>query len=176
MMKRNKSAICGLILGLAALTAIGDAQALDIDAPADAAETMVKMRCSLDPAEHVIAWWKGTVFALEPGKTVAPLLGFEGYNICRGEKLDDGTWRLVTREVTFYRDLKTGEILDEWDNPLSGKRNKVVDVANDPVNNVVNPPGRPAMALPWLRKAARGQLSSTPQHTTTRLPALGVAA
>jgi len=138
---------------LAAMAVVAPVQALDIDSPADAAEAMMKMRCSLDPKEEVIAWWKGTLFQQEPGPGKAPvaLMGFEGYNICRGEKLADGTWRLLSRELTFYRDLKTGKILQTWDNPISGERNTVVDVANDPVNTVLNPPGRPAMALPWLK-------------------------
>lgn len=137
---------------LAVMAMAAPATALDIDSPANAAEALMKMRCSLDPKEEVIAWWKGTLFQqdVDPGKAPVALMGFEGYNICRGEKLEDGTWRLLSRELTFYRDLKTGEILKTWDNPMSGERNTVVDVANDPVNTVLNPPGRPAMALPWV--------------------------
>ena len=129
------------------------ASALDINSAEDAAEVMMKMRCSLDPKQDVIAWWKGTLFQQEPGPGKAPvaLMGFEGYNICRSEKLEDGTWRMLSRELTFYRDLKTGKILETWDNPISGERNTVVDVANDPVNHVQNPPGRPQMSLPWVK-------------------------
>jgi hypothetical protein len=129
------------------------ASALDINSAEDAAEVMMKMRCSLDPKQDVIAWWKGTLFQQEPGPGKAPvaLMGFEGYNICRSEKLEDGTWRMLSRELTFYRDLKTGKILETWDNPISGERNTVVDVANDPVNHVQNPPGRPQMPLPWVK-------------------------
>ena len=72
------------------------ASALDINSAEDAAEVMMKMRCSLDPKQDVIAWWKGTLFQQEPGPGKAPvaLMGFEGYNICRSEKLEDGTWRM----------------------------------------------------------------------------------
>lgn len=119
---------------------------LDLESPAGSTAALVKMRCSLDPAEDVILWWSGTMFSQLPDKAPAPILGFEGYNICRAEKQDDGIWRMYTRELTFYRDLKTGEILDHWDNPISGERNQVLHVANDPVNQVLNPPGRPALA------------------------------
>lgn len=107
---------------------------------------MVKMRCSLDPQEDKILWWKGTIFAQEPGKKTYPLMAFEGYNICRAEKQEDGTWRLLTRELSFYRDLETGKILEQWKNPISGESNEVMAVANDPVNMVMSP----AMKLPWL--------------------------
>ena len=135
------------------LAATLPAAALDIDSPGDSAETMMKMRCSLDPKQDVIAWWKGTIFQQDPdpGKAPVALMGFEGYNICRSEKLADGTWRMLSRELGFYRDLKTGKILETWDNPISGERNTVIDVANDPVNQVHNPPGRPQMALPWVK-------------------------
>jgi len=135
-----------LALGIMVLPA----HALDLHSAQDAAESMVKLRCSLDTGKDVVSWWKGTLFGQEPGKAPAALMGFEGYNICRAEYLDDGTWRMRTRELVFYRDLDSGEILDVWDNPMTGARNTVLAIANDPVNQVFNPPGRPARALPWV--------------------------
>ncbi|MEO5962131.1 MAG: DUF1838 family protein [Thermomonas sp.] len=124
--------------------------ALDLKTDAGSIEAMVKMRCSLDQKDDVILWWDGTVFAQMPQKKPVALMGFEGYNICRAEKQADGVWRLLTRELTFYRDLKTGKIIDQWDNPYTSARNDVLHVANDPVNNVLNPPGRPSV-MPWVQ-------------------------
>lgn len=125
------------------------APALDLTTEAGNVEALVKMRCSLDQTEDVILWWSGTVFAQLPEKAPSPLLGFEGYNICRTEKQHDGVWRMLTRELTFYRDLKTGEIIDQWDNSFTGEHNAVLHVANDPVNQILNPPGRPSI-MPWV--------------------------
>lgn len=136
------------LLATAAIALSAQANALDLRSGAGSTEALVKMRCSLDPDEDVLLWWEGTLFAQEPDKKAAPLLGFEGYNICRAEKLDDGTWRLVTRELTFYRDLATGQIIDSWDNPFNGQTVEVVHVANDPVNTVLNAPGR-EVPMPW---------------------------
>lgn len=146
------------LLAASAMALSAQVQALDLSTAAGRTEALVKMRCSLDPAEHVLLWWEGTLFAQEPGKKAQPLLGFEGYNICRSEKLEDGTWRLVTRELTFYRDLATGQIVDHWDNPFTGERNEVLHVANDPVNTVLNAPGRD-IPLPFAR--AGGQVMLT---------------
>lgn len=137
------------VLLAAAIALSPQARALDLQSEAGSLEALVKLRCSLDPKQEEILWWAGTLFAQEPGKKAAPLLGFEGYNICRAEKQPDGVWRLYTRELTFYRDLETGRIIDSWDNPLSGELNEVVQVANDPVNTVLNAPGRP-LHLPWV--------------------------
>jgi hypothetical protein len=41
---------------------------------------------------------------------------------------------MVSRELLFYQDPKTGEILDTWDNPWTGDTVEVLHVANDPVN------------------------------------------
>ena len=43
-------------------------------------------------------------------------------------------FRMVSRELLFYQDPKTGEILDTWDNPWTGDTVEVLHVANDPVN------------------------------------------
>ena len=137
------------LLATAAIALSSNAQALDLASQQGSTEALVKMRCSLDPAEHVLLWWEGTLFAQEPEKKAYPLMGFEGYNICRSEKLADGTWRLVTRELTFYRDLATGKIIEQWDNPINGQTVDVVHVANDPVNTVLNSPQHP-VAMPWV--------------------------
>lgn len=131
------------------------APALDLDSPQASLQAMVKMRCSLDPTQEAILWWKGTIFAEQPGQKSEPLLGFEGYNICRTEKQADGTWRLYTREIAFYRDLKTGAILDRWSNPLSGKVDTVVPVENDPVNQVLSSRWK----LPWIVQGDRAMLA-----------------
>lgn len=137
------------LLASAAIALSAQAGALDLRSEPGSTQALVKLRCSLDPAEHVLLWWQGTLFAQEPDSKAAPLMGFEGYNICRAEQLADGSWRLVTRELTFYRDLESGQIIDQWDNPLSGERVDVVHVANDPVNTVLNTPGRP-LPMPWV--------------------------
>ena len=76
----------------------------------------------------------------------------------------DDSYQRLCRELVFYRDLKTGQLLDQWDNPYSGERVRVVDIANDPFNfriseffpdppsygglNTAKPPKRPLL-LEW---------------------------
>lgn len=142
---------------LAALTVAPVAAA---DAPADVGqrglEDLVKLRCSTDPGDEVIVWWTGVLYGLQEQQAPKPLLGFEGYNICRSQEQADGSWQLLTRELTFYRDLVTGEIVDDWDNPYSQSSNSVVHVANDPVNTAFRA-GGPSM--PWLESGNTTMLS-----------------
>lgn len=144
-----------------AVAAVQPATALDLGKAEDNLTALAKMRCSLDPAEHVVTWWKGTIFAQLPGKAPGAIMGFEGYNICRMEPMEDGAWRFISRELSFYRDLKSGAIIDAWDNPFNGKRVDVVHVANDPVNSVFGTTRRDGSPniLPW--ESAGGDLMMT---------------
>lgn len=135
-------------LAVALMSAGAAAAAGDAGPPAERGlDDLVKLRCSTDAKDEVVLWWTGTLFGLQEQKAPRPLLGFEGYNICRAERQADGSWRLLTRELTFYRDLRTGRIIDEWQNPYTQATNRVVHVANDPVNNTFRPGGHPT---PWL--------------------------
>ncbi len=46
-------------------------------------------------------------------------------------------YRRIQREVIYYYDLDSGEVLDEMVNPYTGETVKVVHVANDPFNRVL---------------------------------------
>lgn len=70
--------------------------------------------------------------ALAHGKE---LFGIEGYNIRKLYRVPNtNDVLLLTREIVFYTDPATGEILREWTNPLDGKTRPVVPIANDHVN------------------------------------------
>jgi hypothetical protein len=144
-----------------ALAAALPAAALDLTRAEDNLTALAKMRCSLDPADHVVTWWKGTIFAQFQGKAPSAIMGFEGYNICRMEPMEDGSWRFISRELSFYRDLKTGALIDTWDNPFNGKAVDVIHVANDPVNSVFSAKRRDGSPniLPW--EGAGGDLMMT---------------
>lgn len=145
--------LAGLLMCLAISAA---AQTLDLDDPADALEAYAKMRCSLD-SETSIAWWYGTLFADQPGSAPQALMKFEGFNACRIVKLEDGGYRLLTREVMYYKDLETGKILEKWDNPFTEQTVEVVPVANDPVNGTMGL-GEDADYQNWPWRRVEGEL------------------
>jgi hypothetical protein len=91
----------------------------------------------------------GVVAGVRPGEAVRPLVGFEVFSTIRVLRQPDGSYQRMTKEAIFYTDPKTGEILDEWDNPYTGERVKVVDVHNDPYNWIISeyvqPPALPGV-------------------------------
>jgi hypothetical protein len=97
-----------------------------------------KIQCSLEDAKPIVYWWQGHAFSRVPGERDRRLFAVEGMNIRQCGTVEDperGTgFRLVSREILFYKDPASGQMLREWDNPWTGKTVKVLHVANDPVN------------------------------------------
>jgi len=104
---------------------------------ADTNGTQVFGRCS------------GIVCGVRPAEAVRPLFRFEVFSTIRVLRQSDGSYQRMTKETILYADPATGAMLDEWDNPYTGERVKVVDVANDPYNwiiaSTVQPPAMPGL-------------------------------
>ncbi len=79
-------------------------------------------------------YYKGWLFAVRPDKKVETIMGFEGFSSCRMIEQEDGSYRRLNREVGYYTDLKTGEIIEEWYNPYIDETVQIVPIANDPYN------------------------------------------
>ena len=148
-MCKLKSIIAATLVAAAGLSSVAfDSAAYDVTKPENSGEAFVRMRGDTSGAD-VIADWHTTVFIVEPGKRAVAVMRLDGFNVGRASKNADGSYQWLSREVAYYRDLKTGKILDKWENPLTGKINDVIQVINDPVNSVF---GRPGGSLPWRVK------------------------
>ncbi len=78
---------------------------------------------------------KGYVYSFIDGVRPERLLGLEGFNVRRRiETSEKDGFFVATRELLFYTDPKSGQVIEEWENPFTGKRNEVFHIANDPVN------------------------------------------
>ncbi|TXS92010.1 DUF1838 domain-containing protein [Parahaliea maris] len=102
-------------------------------------DAWARLMSNLDIGKQKFGWFSGTVNGVRDGEAVKPLFGFEGFSFARLVDKGDGVYQKLLREVGFYTDLKTGEVLEHWDNPYTGERVKVVPVANDPFNHEIGP-------------------------------------
>ncbi len=109
------------------------ASTLDLSKPEDNLAAFVKVRGSTNESEEIFFYAAGTIYSFIPGERDVPLMGFEMYNVGKMKKVEGG-YHLLTREVGFYKDLKTGQILEQWYNPWIKDTCEVVQVWNDPVN------------------------------------------
>jgi hypothetical protein len=99
--------------------------------------------------QQVFGHCTGVVTGVRPGEAVRVLFRFEVFSTIRVLRQSDGSYQRMTKEAIFYTDPATGAVLDEWDNPYTGERVKVVDVHNDPYNwiiaSTVQPPAMPGI-------------------------------
>ena len=125
---------------------------IDLGTPEGANLAARKMQCSIVDGEASIYWFHGESFSHVPGERDRKLFNVEGMNIRACATINDakrGTgWRLVSRELLFYTDPKTGELLHKWTNPWTGAEVTVIQTANDPVNQrpmfAIGADGKPA--------------------------------
>ena len=68
-----------------------------------------------------------------PGEGNRLLFRSYGIGASHVERVENG-WRFYHREVMYYLDPQTGEILQDWVNPYTGKRVEVMHILNDPVH------------------------------------------
>lgn len=107
---------------------------LDLDKAEDNLKAFIKVRGSLNEDEEVIYYANGTIYGFVNGERDKPLMGYEMYNIGRNIKTGPHEYQLLTNEVLLYTDLKTGEVLDTYQNPYTEEEVDVLHVWNSPVN------------------------------------------
>lgn len=114
------------------------ARGIDIGTPEGAVAAFRKIQCSTEDGRPTVYYWKGETYSRVPGEPDRLLFRFQGMNVRQCATVRDavrGTgFRQVSRELLFYEDPASGQIVDEWRNPWSGETVKVLHVANDPVN------------------------------------------
>lgn len=115
------------------------ADELDPSNADDAFRMSTKMFCSLETEDPTVYYWEGTVYSLIRGEKDRHLFDVIAMNTRQCEAFEDPVRgvgsRSVSREVMFYLDPETGEILRQWNNPWTGETVEVLHVANDPVNS-----------------------------------------
>lgn len=131
-----------ILAGMMALALAGTAHAqgrqLSFDSPADSIAMFRKIQCDTRDNQPTVYHWSGRVWSRVQGEPDRHLWNVEGMNIRQCVRAGDvkrgeGV-RMVSRELMFYLDPKTGEVIDTWENPWTGKTNRVFHVQNDPVN------------------------------------------
>lgn len=131
------------IVALSTLSSYSQAEQskkLDLSDSVDSYKAMLRVVGNLD-GSAVFKDWDATIMMVLPGEKPKPILRTIGYNAGRMIAKEDGSYEWVTREVSYYVDLKTGEIINQWHNPISNKTVCILDVVNDPVSNAFPSPG-----------------------------------
>jgi Protein of unknown function (DUF1838) len=126
--------LAGIALGTSA-----SARILDPNVTADAVEISKRVQCGEADNKPAVYHFGGKVYSRVDGEPDRLLFLAEGMNVRQCVTVDDPKrgkgYRLVSREVLFYLDPKTGEVLRNWTNPWTNETVPVMHVNNDPVNS-----------------------------------------
>ena len=150
---------------------------VDLRTPEGNVTGYARLQSDLDESQQRYGWFKGYVMGVRPGEAIRDLFGFAGFGVSRLQSHPDGGIVRVLREVGYYTDLRSGEVMEEWHNPYIDETVPVVPIANDPFNSIIRdhfppPPQfgglneddvRPALPfiLPWQQ---RGELLVMERH------------
>ncbi len=101
-------------------------------------DTYVRLDGDIDPTKVKVGWLKGKVYGVRPNEPVRQLFLNVGMSVVREVRQPDGSYRRLLRECVFYRDIKTGKLIDKWYNPYTDETVDVVPIANDPFNFTIS--------------------------------------
>ena len=110
---------------------------LDLTTPHGNMMAMARLEGNLDPKKSKYGWASGVLFGVVPGEKIRDLMGVEVFSSTRVVPQPDGSFQKLSREVVYYKDIKTGEFLEVYDNPYTKEQVKVVTIANDPFNSKI---------------------------------------
>ena len=123
---------------LLAFVSMDNLNAFELKPGKDSLDASRKITCSMIDDKPIVYWWYGRMYSRVQGERDKLLFRVEGMNIRACTSIKDPErgqgFKMVSRELLFYQDPNTGEILDEWTNPWTDETVEVLHVANDPVN------------------------------------------
>ncbi len=103
---------------------------LDLTDPKDNIHAFAKIWATLAD-EPAYGAFQGVFYATLPEQRAIPLFGHVGFGCLQMKLLDDGRAKYRGNEASFYTDLMTGEIIDNWTNPWTDETVKVIPYIND---------------------------------------------
>jgi hypothetical protein len=108
---------------------------LNLSDPSESLRQFTRIFGDTNTDNFSTGWFEGTVYAvIGDSDRITPLLGLEGIGTMRVLPVEGGGYRVFNRELAFYKDLRTGEFIDEWQNPLNGKLVETFPMHNMTVN------------------------------------------
>ena len=144
---RRKVLGAGVALGV---TAAGCQQAatppapatLNIDLSDPATRAMVRAKISgsiVEDTLHGLSWLH--IYAYLNEGNVKPLITMANYTVTKWNPTDRGTYQMLHYESGVYTRFDTDEVLEEWENPITGEVRKVWPFIGGPIRGEVGPDG-----------------------------------
>ena len=107
----------------------GNLQPLDLNDAKDNVYAFAKLWFGL--GEPVLGAFHGVQYALVGKNRLMPVFGYVGGGHMQAKILDNGHARVRGKEIGFFTDLRTGDILESWTNPWTDETVKPFNFYND---------------------------------------------
>lgn len=101
---------------------------LDYQNPADNLYAFGKIWAGYD--EPVIGGFHGLMYARIGDRRMVPVFGYTGTGVLLAKIDEHGDLWVKSRETGYFTDLETGDVLETWDNPFTGKTVEVYHFYN----------------------------------------------
>lgn len=123
-----------LALGMGRTAAIGG---LDYEDPYDNLYAFGKIWSGYD--EPVIGAFHGLMYGRVGDKRMVPVFGYTGTGVLQSRIAENGDLQVKSRETGYFTDLRTGDILEQWDNPWTGETVDVYHFYNNVLIGRIGP-------------------------------------
>lgn len=143
---------------------------VDLATPEGNVAAYVRIAGSTNPDVTAYSWYAGRVVGERPGEAARDLMNIIGMGAVRMVPLEgEPGYQMLRKELGFFTDLDSNEVIDSWDNPYTGETVEVIHLANPSINGTITPyrreqglyeeVGDPSKArpfiLPWTRVGDR---------------------
>jgi len=98
----------------------------DMSLPLNNLINLIRMQASLDSTSQTPWHYNGTLSAQIASEQPIPMVNIEGMESYRVFPLNDGSYEILGNMLTFFRDIDTGKMIREYQNPFTGKINQVL--------------------------------------------------
>ncbi len=116
--------VAASVLAPASLLAHPANAPLDFMDPADNLYGLLKLMGDLSGA-RTFYYQPGRIYSSRVGELIRPILDYTGLTVREIRRQDNGDYVSRYRGWMLMQDLATGAVLDEWVNPISGRKQKV---------------------------------------------------
>ncbi|MGA0844660.1 MAG: hypothetical protein ACO3RT_10980 [Arenicellales bacterium] len=93
--------------------------------PVEKFRQLMRVQRSLYDEDDILHWYHFTMVAVPLNATPVPVVRWEGIEFSRHQRIGESLYRLHGHNLSFPRDLHSGEFIDRVKNPVTGQ---VVDV------------------------------------------------
>ena len=98
----------------------------DMSLPLNNLINLIRMQASLESSSQIPWHYNGTLFAQVASEQPIPMVKIEGMESYRVFPLEDGSYEILGNMLTFFRDIDSGKMIREYQNPFTGKINEVL--------------------------------------------------